>query len=73
MRHDNNPCMGCPEAGCGKHAECEKYLEYYQKNRERYEYNRVRANLDDYTVKAIRRNKAGTRSTASRYRPKGRW
>lgn len=72
MKHDN-PCWDCPETGCGRHATCESYLAYYNRNRERYEQNRDRARIDDYTVKAIAKQKAGTHSTASRYRPKGRW
>lgn len=71
MKHDN-PCFDCPESGCGRHAECEQYLEYYNRCKDRNKQKLENSQLNDYTRNAILRHKSGLHSTASRYRPKER-
>lgn len=72
MRHDN-PCMKCPERGCGRQAECEQYLAFYQRNRERNAENLEQAKLYDYVTRAVSETRNSRHSSTGRYRPKGRW
>ena len=71
--NDGNPCAACLKKGCGKQAQCKAYMEYFQNNRKKNAKHLEQAKLNDYVTKAVYIQKQGTNSTASRYRPKGRW
>lgn len=38
-----NPCINCADRGCGNHANCEKYMEFFNENRKAGE-QRARGN-----------------------------
>lgn len=67
-----NPCSDCPNQGCGRHSSCEAYMKFYRENRERNAARLEEARMNEYTKDSIFQTKAGTRSTMSRYRSKGR-
>ena len=69
----DNPCWDCPNsrAGCGNHANCDRYLAYHQKSIELSEERQKRAILNDYTTREVEKSKTG-RSAINRYRSKGR-
>ena len=43
-----NPCFGCAKAGCGNHANCEKYMAFFNENRERNEEHRKNIVVAEY-------------------------
>ena len=51
---NKNPCIGCPNAGCGNHANCEAYMEYFRANRERDKLKVQQSDIASYTMAAIR-------------------
>ena len=74
MKHEN-PCMNCPSSitGCGKHAECELYLAYYEKRKELSQSRIDRNILNDYTTKEIKKSVTrGCHNTFRKYRSNGR-
>lgn len=73
MKPDENPCADCEDQGCGRHAQCKKYLKFYKANREKGKRNLESGQINDYTKHAIEKMKSGRHCTSSRYRPKGRW
>ena len=58
------PCGTCPDRGCGKHANCEAYLDWDRQNRERREAGRTKSMLDGYSADEVRKS----RMTVLRYR-----
>ena len=50
---NKNPCIGCPNAGCGNHANCEKYMEYFNANRERGKVKVQKSTIASYTRDSI--------------------
>ena len=75
MKHEN-PCFDCPDSGhkngqgCGKHATCKKYIDFYGKRREEYKSRKRAAITNSYVKDAIERVKGGTRCTLKNYRNK---
>ena len=50
---NKNPCIGCPNAGCGNHANCEAYMEYFNTNREIGKTKVQKSALQSYTRDSI--------------------
>ena len=75
MNHEN-PCFDCPDSGhkngqgCGKHATCKKYIDFYGRRREEYKNRKRAAIANSYVKDAIERVKGGTRCTLKNYRNK---
>ena len=75
MKHEN-PCFDCPDSGhkngqgCGKHATCKKYIDFYGRRREEYKNRKRAAITNSYVKDAIERVKGGTRCTLKNYRNK---
>ena len=75
MKHEN-PCFDCPDSGhkngqgCGKHATCKKYIDFYGRRREEYKSRKRAAITNIYVKDAIERVKGGTRCTLKNYRNK---
>lgn len=75
MKHEN-PCFDCPDSGhgngsgCGKHATCKKYIDFYGGRREEYKNRKRAAIANSYVKDAIERVKGGTRCTLKNYRNK---
>ena len=75
MKHEN-PCFDCPDSGhkngqgCGKHATCKKYIDFYGRRREEYKNRKRAAIANSYVKDAIERVKGGTRCTLKNYRNK---
>lgn len=72
MKHEN-PCFDCPDSGhgngsgCGKHATCKKYIDFYGRRREEYKNRKRAAIANSYVKDAIERVKGGTRCTLKNY------
>ncbi len=49
-----NPCLSCPDKGCGNHQNCDKYMTFYNFNRELGEM-RAKKNPADDLERARRR------------------
>lgn len=75
MKHEN-PCFDCPDSGhgngsgCGKHATCKKYIDFYGRRREEYKNRKRAAIANSYVKDAIELVKGGTRCTLKNYRNK---
>lgn len=65
-----SPCVYCTESGCGKHSECEKYMQYWQERRDATNRKHKDAVLNDYVTRAIAKVKSGRYSSTKKYRPK---
>ena len=63
-------CTDSDRNGCGEHATCKEYLEYYDERREDYKQRERMAAANTYVRDAIERVKHGTRCTLKNYRPK---
>ena len=75
---DRNPCTKCTEKpenrGCGRQAKCEKYLAYFQRNRERGDEKVRKRLLNEYTSDSVYQAKnGGAHNLGKKYRPRGRW
>lgn len=66
-----NPCIGCPDNGCGNHANCDRYMKFYVENQHyNEEKHRTVAPLAVYSHDKFEKIKNGTRTTMKKYRPK---
>lgn len=72
-RNSDNPCLSCPKsrAGCGKHAECEQYLEYHKKRKEMAEERIKQVAINDYTTREVAKSRTG-HSATRKLRPRER-
>ena len=55
-----NPCFSCPETGCGRQSTCEKYLTFYESNREEDRKRKAQATLSFYVSDEIEKAKRGS-------------
>ena len=55
MNRNDCPCRTCPEQGCGRHAECKQYMEYWEEKRARNKERLRKKVTDDYTVLSIQK------------------
>lgn len=65
------PCKDCENRHCGCHATCQRYMDFYRKNREKNDRNINQSVLNNYTVDAIRNAKERPKRTMCKYRSKG--
>lgn len=74
MKKSGNPCLSCPDTGCGNHAHCDRYMKFYNECRAN-DKTRIRESIArEYTVDAVLDVKQnGSKSNMKRYRPKGWW
>lgn len=72
MRRNDSPCRHCPDQGCGKQGECQKYMAYWEENRRRNEKHIAESVTDEYVMQRHIRIKKGKMALDSKkYRPKG--
>lgn len=43
-----NPCVGCEKRGCGNHANCKEYMDFYHDNRKRGEEHLKQVAVSEY-------------------------
>ena len=55
------PCLTCDEVGCGKHAECERYLAYDAERQAVSEARHREDLVDGYVVREVRKAKKRSR------------
>ena len=68
--NNDNPCIGCPNAGCGKQAHCSKYMQYFNNNAiQREKRLKTSTILNDYTRDAVNKAKEGQKKSWKMYRP----
>lgn len=69
---NENPCRDCPNQGCGRQAHCAEYMAFFNRNRERYEKNKMEKGVAAYITESVRevKKRGGPRKSWKRYRPK---
>lgn len=55
------PCLTCDEVGCGKHAECERYLAYDAERQAVRDARHKEDLVDGYVVREVRKAKKRSR------------
>lgn len=55
------PCLTCDEVGCGKHAECERYLAYDAERQAVRDARHKEYLVDGYVVREVRKAKKRSR------------
>lgn len=71
-----NPCWGCESSlgGCGRHAQCERYLAFFNKGRELSAKRELANEISGYTMREIDKARVrGCQDTFRKYRNTGRW
>jgi hypothetical protein len=63
-----NPCKDCEERQLGCHSDCEKYLAFYQQNREKNKKQLADAHANQYVVNAIQKCRSGRSGSWKTYR-----
>lgn len=63
-----NPCKDCEERQLGCHSDCEKYLAFYQQNRQKNKKQLADAHANQYVVTAIQKCKEGRHGSWKAYR-----
>ena len=63
-----NPCKDCEERQLGCHSDCEKYLAFYQQNRQKNKKQLADARANQYVVNAILKCKSGRSGSWKTYR-----
>ena len=60
------PCLTCDEVGCGKHAECERYLAYDAERQAVRDARHKEDLVDGYVVREVRKAKKRSRRLRER-------
>ena len=69
---NKNPCMDCQHKGCGNHANCDKYMEFFNELQRQGERRRQETEARRYTIEEIMKVKHNRSGISFRkYRPKG--
>ena len=68
MKPEKNPCKDCPDRGCGRQGQCEKYMRFFKANREMGTERNTQAEVDNYTRDAVRRIISGRHNTMAKFR-----
>ena len=63
-----NPCKNCEERQLGCHSDCEKYLTFYQQNRQKNKKQLADAHANQYVVTAIQKCRSGRSGSWKTYR-----
>ena len=63
-----NPCKDCEERQLGCHSDCEKYLAFYQQNRQKNKKQLADAHANQYVVTAIQKCRSGRSGSWKTYR-----
>lgn len=65
-----NPCIKCAIKGCGRQAQCEDYLAFFNFNREREKLRYLELEAISYQYDSVERVKRNGGQVLNKYRPK---